>query len=290
MTIERIQQEIRSLTFANSIILDNINTHALDKKVNLHSYEIESGSENLGDYLSRVVVDFLLNQKNISLQTEVNKKKHLYAIGSIILMGYQNCTIWGTGLPYAPSFLRGLFHREPFRKLDIRAVRGPYTRKCLLSMGHDCPSVYGDPAVLLPLIYRPNVTQKTNEYIIIPHFSTEERIRNEVDDDKIVSMNTTNYKNVIDRICSAERVISSSLHGIILAESYGTPAVFFEDRPVRFDFKYEDWYASTDRKLKKYSSIASAISSDNIELPDLEKMRERLIDSFPYDLWEDDDR
>lgn len=41
--------------------------------------------------------------------------------------------------------------------LDIRSVRGPVTRNILMDLGYDVPSVYGDPAILLPLFYNPIV-------------------------------------------------------------------------------------------------------------------------------------
>lgn len=42
-------------------------------------------------------------------------------------------------------------------------------------------------------------------------------------------------------------VYSSSLHGIILAEAYGVPAVMFRSYDKSVDFKYLDYYASTGR-------------------------------------------
>lgn len=98
-------------------------------------------------------------------------------------------------------------------------------------------------------------------------------------------MKTDNYKSVIDAICSSEVVLSSSLHGLILAESYGVPAVFFQDRPDRFNFKYEDWYRSTGREFQVCHSLEEARYANPIELPELDGLRKGLLDSFPYDLW-----
>lgn len=103
----------------------------------------------------------------------------------------------------------------------------------------------------------------------------------------VVSMNTTDYKTVIDKICSAKMVISSSLHGIILAEAYGVPAVFYQDRPERFNYKYADWYGSTGREdFFVAQSIQEAMSQTGLKVPDLKTMQENLIHTFPYDLWE----
>lgn len=100
-------------------------------------------------------------------------------------------------------------------------------------------------------------------------------------------MCTDNYESVIDGILQCDKVITSSLHGIILAESYGVPAVFFRGLDKDTDFKYLDWYHSTGRfDIHIAESIEEAMAMDAPPLPNLEKLQEGLLNSFPYDLWE----
>ena len=73
--------------------------------------------------------------------------------------------------------------------------------------------------------------------MIIPQFYSEQSFREKNHEGFIVSMNTDDYKSVIDEICASEIVYTSSLHGIILAESYGIPAVFFRGLDKAVDFK-----------------------------------------------------
>ena len=288
MKLNRIIHEFDSIVNADSILLSYLDTKAFDDKVNLHCFLIGGGTENwnLGDYLSHTVVEYMLSLKGYSLDQASNGKKDLYAIGSIILMGHQDCTIWGTGLPFRPSKIRAFFHCPLFRRLDIRAVRGPLTQNVLEKMGHKCPSVYGDPAVLMPQIYHPKAKTKEYSRLIIPHFSREKMVNSLSNSDKILSMKTNDYRYVIDEICKAEKVISSSLHGIILAESYGVPTVFYQDRPDEYNFKYTDWYRSTGRNMKECMTLSDALKSKPQELPDLREMRKNLMQSFPYDLWD----
>ncbi|MBE6782684.1 MAG: polysaccharide pyruvyl transferase family protein [Ruminococcaceae bacterium] len=61
--------------------------------------------------------------------------------------------------------------------------------------------------------------------------------------------NCIGISKFVEEIKSSEKVISSSLHGIILAETYGVPAVFlntggYVDNAL---IKYYDWYYSTNR-------------------------------------------
>jgi len=281
-----IGKEFKKIVLSDKIMLNYLNVNSLDNRVNLHYYNrsYNNSDHNLGDYLSEVVVEYFLEKKGLSLSSKVEEKKHLYAIGSILLMGYQDATIWGSGLPFAPSWLRSIPHKKVFRKLDIRCVRGPLTQKRLAALGHKCPDVYGDPAVLMPLIYNPQAVKKTQEFVIIPHFSQEANLRKKYSDACVVSMRTSDYESVIDSICSAKKVVSSSLHGIILAESYGVPAVYYSDRPELYNFKYEDWYASTDREFC-VRGIDSAIECIAPSVPDITHLQQNLINSFPYDLW-----
>lgn len=246
------------------------------------------GDYNLGDYLARVVVEYMLSKKGLSLDTPTNKTKHLNSIGSNLLYSFQDATIWGSGIEKKDSRYKRIntLHRYPFRKLDIRAVRGPLTMEYLRELGHHPTQVYGDPAILMPYIYNPTIT-KDIDYTIIPQYYTEKRIRESYPEESILSMATKDYERVISRIKASKKVISSSLHGIILAESYGVPAVFFRGLNIKIDFKYKDYYYSTGRfDFPIATTVEEALKIDPLPLPDLTKLQEGLIASFPYDLWD----
>ena len=281
-----------AILFPNRYLLNVITTRTKQNRVNLHywitSLEIGGSFKNyLGDDLSLIIVKSMLEKKGLSLDSPINGKKHLYAIGSIISMGYQNATIWGSGILQEMSWIRKLFHHYPFRRLDIRAVRGPQTRDLLLSLGHKCPEVYGDPGLLLPYFYMPKNILKDKDYIFIPHFSKENAYLSKYGSNHIVSMITSDYKKVVDNICASKKVISSSLHGIILAEAYGVPAILLRDREASKDFKYIDYYRSTLRPDYSYAcSLEQAIAMEPMPLPsNINDLQRQLIETFPYDLW-----
>lgn len=295
--IARSYNAAKAIIFADSMILNNIGRPSQKDRVNLHFWDssIEIGENckyNLGDNLSPIVVEYMLEKEGLSLNSNRKGKKHLYAIGSIIMMGYQNATIWGSGILQMPSKVRRFFLR--LRKLDIRAVRGPLTRKVLLESGQKCPEVYGDPGMLLPLLYKPNI-EKKNQFLIIPHFSKQEyyegkvmSINNNGPYQGVVgSMVSDDYKALVDQICASDFVISGSLHGIIISEAYGVPAVFLRDRDAYKDFKYLDYYQSTKRADFKYATtIEEALEMGPMPLPsNIKELQEGLIKSFPYDLW-----
>lgn len=210
------------------------------------------------------------------------------SIGSNVFSSYQNAVIWGAGSG-ANDELRNKSQRVlqhyPLRRLDVRAVRGPLTRQILLKYGQTCPEIYGDPAILMPLIYAPSNRIKKRKVLVIPQFLYEVEIRNKYPQYEMVSMNTNNYKNTIDEIVASERVVTSSLHAIILAESYGVPAVYFKSLPK--EIKFRDYYSSTGRNdIVIATSIEEAISIEPMPIPDLSSLQEKLMEAFPYDLWE----
>ena len=297
--IKRIIREAKCIISADSIILYFPNVKAKKHRVNLHISDMKENGDipkddntrnpyNLGDSLGLVVVNWMLSCKGLSLDDYVEKKKHLLTIGSGSIKSYQNMTIWGSGVMRKINVpIKRAFQKSWFRKLDIRAVRGPLSRDYLMELGHKCPEVYGDPAILMPLIYSGGEQSKKYGVSIIPQLVTEKQIREQYPDAHIISMNTDDYKSVIDQILQSELVISSSLHGIILADAYGVPSVWYRGLDSAIDFKYKDYYASTGRTLEHVpDTIEEALSVEPLPLPDLKSLQEGLINTFPYDLWD----
>lgn len=279
--------------FANRIIGKYPQVKAKGHRVNLFDYRPDlerrdcynHSRYNVGDYLGFVVAEFMLEKKGLTLDSWVPKRKHMNSVGATIFSSYQTTTIWGTGVHHATGIFLKQLHYYPLRRLDIRAVRGPLSREVLLKMGHKCPEVYGDPAVLMPLIYQPYV-EKTDEILVISQLQKERKFREEHPNLNMISMNTDDYKAVIDAIASSKKVISSSLHGIILAEAYGVPAVFFRGLAKNVDFKYHDYYTSTGRyDVHLADTFEEACQMEPLPLPDHKPLQEALMASFPYDLW-----
>ncbi len=252
------------------------------KRVNLEWWQHK---ENIGDSISPVICDYMLSRRNLSFDSRAKKTCHLMAVGSICGEGRVDATVWGSGV-HLDSLKNNIKDTMKNRKLDIRAVRGPETEKFLKDVGIRCPKVYGDPAIIMPLIYKPDDShgKKYNTSLVL-HVLRKDKtlIPSEVN---LIDTETSDYKYFIDEIVSSEKIISSSLHGIILAESYGIPTLFLCDGVEDQMMKYRDWYLSTNRPDFKYArSIEEALAMQPMELPDLSALREKLMDAFPYDLW-----
>lgn len=242
-----------------------------------------SRKQNVGDSLAPIIYQWMLERKGIDPTRKTKKATHLMAVGSILGMGCFDAVVWGSGI-HCESTARNVVTQSVYRKYDIRSVRGPITRMLLTTAGYSCPERYGDPAVLMPMIYEVGVQQKRYQISVILHLS---RIENKMERGlHYIDVRTEDYRCFITQILQSERVISSSLHGIILAEAYGVPAVFLNDEMDNEIWKFFDWYYSTGRTNVRFArSIQEAIHMEPMELPDLEVMQKETLQSFPYDLW-----
>lgn len=248
------------------------------KEVNVYYFKRGDNIDNVGDLLSPVIVDFMKDRHGVA-NAKLKSTRRLFAIGSIIDMAKSKMVVWGSGL-------RNFHSVPPEYPLDVRAVRGPATRKKLLDQGVSCPEVYGDPALLLPLFYDQAVT-KRKEYIIVTHYSKEKFIPAAYQTNVVTTL-TSDWRSFIDSIREAEFVLCGSLHALIIAEAYGIPALLIQSEIDKDLFKYEDYYLSTNRpKYQIAATIEQAIQQRNFNdgIKNLDEIQNNLIKSFPVDLW-----
>jgi len=143
----------------------------------------------------------------------------LLAIGSIIQHATARHTVWGSGAIRATDRLSA--------DATYLAVRGPLTRNMVLEAGGTCQEVYGDPALLLPRFHCEPVRQ-THRLGIVPHYVDEAQVRKHYPDTPIISPLRHDPLEVVDEIRSCRKIVSSSLHGLVVAHAYGIPAAWVE--------------------------------------------------------------
>ncbi len=245
-------------------------------------YWIPTVDNNVGDYLSKVVFEYTKQHFGI-LSNKSNSTKRLACIGSILnFISGGESVVWGSGLKNEINDM--LTDKRRSVSLDIRAVRGPKTRHELIKAGFECPEIYGDPALLLPLFYMPDVKKQKGKITLIPHYT---KLADYKDNHfNILSTVTTDWKHFVDEICSSECIISSSLHGLILGEAYGVPSIMLWDDADSI-FKYEDYYASTNRSMTYITDLNSFNISMSNKLDDniIRNIQVNLLNSFPIDIF-----
>ena len=174
----------------------------------------------------------------------------------------------------------------------IYAVRGPLTRQKLIDQGVECPEVYGDPALLMSRFY-PSHKQKRFKLGILPHYSDKLNtflplIKDGQSRSSIYK--TPNPLKVIDEICSCECLASSSLHGLIIADSYQIPSVWlkFSNKLVSGSFKFQDYFQSIGGNVKDPYVVTSDIDPKALiascRLRELDIDLELFNEEFPTSL------
>jgi pyruvyltransferase len=118
-------------------------------------------------------------------------------------------TVLGTGSLYPDS-------KVPYNA-EYLAVRGPLT--AALTGSHDV--ALGDAGLLANEL----VPQQHRKYNVgvIPHWSDKDMERRFWGDGAVLIDVTDDPLLVVKKIASCKRIISSSLHGIIVADAYGIP-------------------------------------------------------------------
>jgi pyruvyltransferase len=234
---------------------------------------------NFGDYLSLKLVERIVGQP-IETNPSDNRKK-LLAVGSIFARASEGDIVWGSGV----SGKRMKLSDYDFKTLDIRAVRGPLTRQFIMeNFKINCPEVYGDPVLLFPYFF-PEFKKKKNpkyDYVIVPHY-TEEKLFPKSKYKNVVYP-TDPWDVVIKKILNSKFVISSSLHGLIVAEAYHIPARLLrvtENEPI---FKYIDYYLGSGRSDFCFAtSIEEALKLGGE--PPFKCDLKKLYKAFPFDCW-----
>lgn len=240
---------------------------------------------NFGDILNPIIVQNIIGDDFDVHRVTSKYYNHTYlmAIGSILQRANSSAIVWGSGFISKESKLTA-------KPKKVLAVRGPKTRDKLLKINIECPEVYGDPALLISKYYKP-ITDKKYKLGMLPHKADKNNkwVKKicENDDVLFIDVQNPNPLIVIEQMHSCEVIASSSLHGLIVSDSYGIPNVWIKlsNNITGGNFKYNDYFLTTNRKSFDPLIIEDLIAIDEIiDYSDTYKIvidLELLEDSFP---------
>ncbi|WP_380065689.1 polysaccharide pyruvyl transferase family protein [Dankookia sp. GCM10030260] len=225
---------------------------------------------NFGDAASAVVVAAIAGRP-VTHRAFNSKRRRIVAIGTIGQGQSAGAVhVWGTGFDpkRAPVEPRdAAFFAAPDVEYAIHATRGPYSRGVLLRAGIPAPDVYGDPAWFLPRILHPK-PERRHELGVIMHISELEtpsvtanplshlmRYRGgEAEGVHFISTyhqpTWQGFQDKLAELLSCKRIISRSLHGMLLADAYGIPCLYMSDgEPGMQRLDIEAGYGSVDHRF-----------------------------------------
>lgn len=197
-----------------------------------------SNSENAGDQLTPWLIKRITGYRPQHVPSGFVGQPYHVVAGSVLNHAGSGATVWGAGIASA---------NDPIaRGLNIKAVRGPHTRKRALNLGLECPEVYGDPGLLVPK-WVPRAKTVTHDIGIVPHVVDYLDVCKRVTSRhfKIIRLLDT-IESVIEAITSCHSIVSSSLHGVVFAHAYGIETAWakFSNRVGGDGTKFYDHYES----------------------------------------------
>jgi hypothetical protein len=191
--------------------------------------------------------------------------------------------VWGTGRLEA---------RKPDKsKHRYHALRGKRTAHTITN--HNI-NTFGDPGLLADCLIRNN-PNKSHTLGVVPHYSERDhpatkalmaRLPNAIFIDVFEEPLT-----VIKQIASCHFVISSSLHGLVVADSLNIPNLWLQitGKLRGKNWKFADYYSAFDLESNSPIPVSTIHSFKTIEAkfenyvrPGLQNIKEQLVRTFPY--------
>ena len=230
-------------------------TILVDGKIPLNYF---THKQNFGDLISPWLVQQMTGREVVVAR---RSEPHYVVIGSILNQSTDQSIIWGPGTYGTEA------KREVAANAQYTAVRGPLTQAKLSAsrgFGIAVPEVYGDPALLAPLYYQPSVPI-THEYGVVVRWSERRWSRATYGPGvKMIDFGRSDVEAVFRELLSCRKIITSSLHGLIVADAYGIPNAWLASNSPRGGaFKFHDYFASVNklRQPHKYDLAAQPVTA-----------------------------
>lgn len=226
----------------------------------------------------RIFIYYMRKREFSKISTITFPSEHvLLSIGSILKFCSNNTIVWGSGF---------MSEEDSFKGGQIFAVRGEYTNVKLKRMGFGGCDVFGDPGLLIPLVYP--VFKETKFILgIIPHWKEVDFFKDEYSKTyKVIDLLTKDVETVIDEIVSCKYILSTSLHGIIVAHAYGIPALWIKKGNIGTDgIKFKDYFSSVG--IKPYDGLSNfdEFLSGHIHLDVIfDEYKDRVLPCIPIEV------
>lgn len=206
----------------------------MEKQILVYQWMRPNAGKNFGDLLSKTIMEGVLG-KSIVVSNAADAE--ILAIGSVLdsmlTNGYPNVkVIWGSG------FIRDGQKIDVSEEIDVLAVRGELTAKRLGFKG-----TLGDPGILASRYFNPSKIVKHKIGVVTHFLDTDNEIFDAwKENEKFVFIDVQrNPEKVIEDITGVEVIVSTSLHGLIIAESFGIPNYLISLSELVGTYKFLDY-------------------------------------------------
>ena len=215
------------------------------------------GVPNFGDEISPLVVKHLTGYTPRWVRPDYQPK--VVAVGSLMAYARPSDVVIGTGMI-----------REEAMSLPpavkVLGLRGPRTADLLGLGGEDIP--FGDPGLLAARALGISRAGSSSGVIgVVPHYVDRQTTFDllstgpTLPEPPVVIDVRRGPRAVIEAIAGVDLCVSSSLHGLIVAESLGIPAIWasISGNITGGSFKFNDYYEGTGRAPRTPSGLHEAM-------------------------------
>lgn len=227
---------------------------------------------NFGDALSPAVVGAMTGMQ--PRWVSLGYRGKVIALGSLLQVGLRP-----TDIVIGAGLIKPVRTKMP-PGVTVLALRGPMTAE-LLGLPTDALT-YGDPGLLgaqvlgiaraLPDDVEPPVA-------LIPHYLDLASVRSQLAATPRAQVDLIDVGSgpeaVLRQIARSRACVSTSLHGLIVAESLGVPAIWARDadRITGGTFKFNDYYAGTGRPCGAPLNLGDALELARAPVSELPNFR-----------------
>lgn len=267
---------------------------------------------NFGDTLNTLIIP-LFSKRRVVFSPVLHSE--LISIGSLLehlklkgkrnfrqriryILSLKKVHIWGSGFIKEKTEDQEAF----LRKTYVHAVRGELTKNRILEMKKVKYKniAIGDPGLFVSDLLKGKSIIKKYKLGIIPHYVDSEdpifvQVQQTVSNSIIINVHDDPLK-IIELISQCETVISTAMHGLIAADSFGIPNRWCKvsDKIKGNDYKFFDYYSAYGIKnpkpldLNKYDFSRDLVSEIKdqyeITIDQVKSIKNNLALSFPKSL------
>lgn len=280
-----VRKELLSLLgFGKPMLVRRINR----KSPPIHIYwwkDLDGGIHNFGDEVTQDIITRLFGYY---VRWDTIDNCDMIGVGSLLdyaelNSGENKIKVWGSGYIDKKEYCK----KDNF---EYYAVRGRRTLERIDKRFSDIP--LGDPGLLANIMYPKQ--KKDGKIGIVPHYVDLESpfIRKIKKDNRFKIISPLQApEQVAEQISSCSIILSSSLHGIIFADSYRIPNahISLSKKVIGGDYKFKDYCSGVGREYLSFDKKDINSIEKILELRDkyrpikkLKSIQRRLVKTFPY--------
>lgn len=262
---------------------------------------------NMGDVLNKDIIEKLFNCHVVRRNYLFGKvsgigsglgnytlegpfwKKTLKMISSIIS---PTVYIWGTGFVKYKKNDNRLYKKNT----KFCAVRGQLSKKRIEKLvGHSLDIPMGDAGILASYLIDNEKIEKKYDVGIIAHYKEKDELVfkelcNKFDNSIFIDVQDSPL-NVTRKIAECKTIISSSLHGLIIADSLHVPNmhIVVTNNLLGDGFKFDDYYSAygvehsfVDMNIDTIGSLDDVVKNYRLTNEMIDKKKADMINCFPY--------